>query len=194
MIYFIRVEPAGPVKVVYTATPKGATARLRQLEESMPHRLRLVGLIEGNRPREKAIHHAFFSFRMRGEWFEPHESLLAAIERMMDAAFDWSKQIPRLLKDRSGGELQELYSVSEIVSALGGATAVARLIGGTTQQVHNWRSKPATPAVFYLLLGVELLRAGFTVKQSLLGQRGLGVNERLLSEKDLRRFLGATEA
>lgn len=69
MIYFIRDTSSGHIKVGYTAAKP--LARLSSLQIGTSARLELVGVIDGERADEKALHEALSVYREGGEWFRP---------------------------------------------------------------------------------------------------------------------------
>lgn len=76
MIYFIRAGSHGPVKIGYSLDPN---RRLRDLQTSSASDLRLLAIMAGERTHKRAIHSQFREYRMKGEWFAPHESLMAFV-------------------------------------------------------------------------------------------------------------------
>jgi DNA-binding transcriptional regulator YdaS (Cro superfamily) len=65
--------------------------------------------------------------------------------------------------------MQELQSVSAVIDALGGPSALALRVGLTQQAVSQWRARDSIPADKYLLLQAELKRRGLTAPPSLWG-------------------------
>lgn len=76
MIYFIQVGDDGPVKIGLADDPY---RRLVALQCASPFELRLLGGFEGGRGEELKLHKMFAHARIRGEWFEPTEELLAFV-------------------------------------------------------------------------------------------------------------------
>lgn len=79
MIYFIEASYAKTkfIKIGYSANPK---TRLRNLQSSCPLPLKLLGCRPGNEADEHSLHFQFRRHRVRGEWFRPHQDLLATIQ------------------------------------------------------------------------------------------------------------------
>lgn len=65
MIYFIQAEDA--IKIGFTEA--GVVKRLRSLQQASPVTLKVVGVMDGGRSHESALHALFEHYRLRGEWF-----------------------------------------------------------------------------------------------------------------------------
>jgi len=76
VVYFIQQGESGPIKIGFSKDP---AARLKTLQASSPHPLRLLRTIHGERPREQSIHSKFRRHRLSGEWFAPVPELLEYI-------------------------------------------------------------------------------------------------------------------
>jgi hypothetical protein len=70
-------------------------------------------------------------------------------------------------------QLIHLTTVDEVIDALGGTSAVARLTHRSLPAVSNWRSERRINPRFYALMIRELTRIGFTAEPSLWGQDAL---------------------
>jgi len=91
MIYFIQQGDDGPVKIGYCQNrgKSGIFGRLRTLQVGNPERLYLRGVIpNGGRTTEQALHRAFASDRLTGEWFRPSKALDGLITLTEAAARD----------------------------------------------------------------------------------------------------------
>jgi hypothetical protein len=77
-VYFIRAE-TGQIKIGMAADPK---ARLSNLQTANPVKLELMATCEGGAEREAEYHERFREHHLRGEWFAPHEDILAEIARL----------------------------------------------------------------------------------------------------------------
>lgn len=64
MIYFI--ETQGMVKIGHSVDP---LKRFTMLATGCPSRCTLIGVAEGGRPEEKALHKKFSGLHSHGEWF-----------------------------------------------------------------------------------------------------------------------------
>jgi hypothetical protein len=53
-------------------------ARMEALQTASACKLELIGIIEGGRQRELALHRQFAALHIRGEWFRASDDLLAA--------------------------------------------------------------------------------------------------------------------
>lgn len=56
--------------------------------------------------------------------------------------------------------IRKLSTVDEVIDALGGTAAVARLTGGRMQAVSNWRDRGGFPPRTHLLFSQELKAIG----------------------------------
>lgn len=76
MIYFVQCGEEGPIKIGHSTSPR---YRVRELQNSSPYDLRLLGVLEGDQKREKELHLQFGELRLKNEWFEPAPELLEFI-------------------------------------------------------------------------------------------------------------------
>jgi hypothetical protein len=85
VIYVIQEQPNGPVKIGYTEGDVQdwricVKGRLESLQTGNPRRLAVVAVFDGNMKVERALHAKFWSFRLRGEWFEYVDEVCAFVE------------------------------------------------------------------------------------------------------------------
>lgn len=77
VVYFIQIQPpVGPIKIGITANIK---KRLFQLQTACPYDLKVLSTIPGWKDTELIIHEKFKNYRIRGEWFHPHQDILERI-------------------------------------------------------------------------------------------------------------------
>jgi hypothetical protein len=76
MIYFIQEQPAGAIKIGCAGNPQ---RRLYNLQTGNHRRLRILGVIDGGREHEIALHR-LFKRAGYGEWFRPSPALMAYIK------------------------------------------------------------------------------------------------------------------
>ena len=69
------------------------------------------------------------------------------------------------------GVTSELQTADEVIDALGGTGATARLTGRKAQHVTNWRAAGRLPADTFLILKTELKGRGKTAPPALWGIR-----------------------
>lgn len=70
----------GPIKIGISAAP---ARRLKDLQTAHPYPLKIVCLVKGGGAELEAHYHErFAAHRLHGEWFEPHEEILAEIARL----------------------------------------------------------------------------------------------------------------
>ena len=80
MIYFIKEQGLGAIKIGYTTYPETYKARFITLQISNPHKLSMLGTMPGDLEDEQVLHERFANNHIRGEWFKPSESLLEFIK------------------------------------------------------------------------------------------------------------------
>lgn len=65
-------------------------------------------------------------------------------------------------------DIRELHSAGDVIDALGGSTAVARLTGREgSQAASNWRASNSFPANTFIVLTDALARQGYSAPQAL---------------------------
>ena len=67
-VYAIRCQDTGRVKIGISTAPE---ARFRTLQEACPTFLKLVGVVRGDRQKEREIHQRLIRHHVRMEWFAP---------------------------------------------------------------------------------------------------------------------------
>lgn len=83
-VYFIQADENGPIKIGFTADdPK---RRLSQLQTGNASALKLLGAINGTSSQEKQFHADLSEWRLQGEWFEPHPTVLAKIQDALSSS------------------------------------------------------------------------------------------------------------
>ncbi len=75
-IYFIQGQATRLIKIGHAIN---VAKRLRDLQVTSPDALSLLWDYQAVVRHEKELHRHFAEWRVRGEWFEPHESLLRYI-------------------------------------------------------------------------------------------------------------------
>jgi hypothetical protein len=78
VVYFIRQGDDGPIKI---GVARDAEKRRAMLQTGNPVELHLLRTVPGTARLESLLHQRLAPFRLRGEWFEPIEPLLALIAR-----------------------------------------------------------------------------------------------------------------
>lgn len=76
MIYFIRDEASGHLKIGYAVDP---WRRLSKIQSDTPARVDIVAIEDGGVDREAELHLQFSHARSRGEWFRPADDLVAYV-------------------------------------------------------------------------------------------------------------------
>lgn len=75
-VYFIRAGKDGPIKIGVATDP---AARLRDLQTAHHETLHLERVVDGERCAELWLHEHFSEYRLRGEWFRFHPSMLTIL-------------------------------------------------------------------------------------------------------------------
>lgn len=104
LLYFVRQGVTGPIKIGRTSN---FTSRLRMLQTGCAAPLRVIATFEDAGWQEQIWHRAFAKQRMAGEWFEPTEALLDAIDHFRDH-WDWPRSF-------EGDETEYLLDLIDIV-------------------------------------------------------------------------------
>jgi hypothetical protein len=73
-LYFVQISDDGPIKIGITVNIR---ERLKTLQQACPWPLRIIGLTLEPTLLEATIHEALAEHRMLGEWFAPHDDVLA---------------------------------------------------------------------------------------------------------------------
>lgn len=80
-VYFIQADENGPIKIGFTSDdPK---RRLNQLQTGNASTLKLLGAINGSAAREREFHSQLAEFRLQGEWFEAHPTVVEAVNEAL---------------------------------------------------------------------------------------------------------------
>ena len=80
-----------------------------------------------------------------------------------------------------------LTSAGQVIDALGGTVALARMLSVSAAAVSNYRARNAFPSNSYLALGNALAAQGASAPASLWGMRALGAPARTASPSDTGR-------
>lgn len=75
-VYFVEAVGVGRIKIGVTTN---LSERLRDLSNSSPVRLRLLGVVRGDRRFESILHAKFARHRLHGEWFSSAPDILTYI-------------------------------------------------------------------------------------------------------------------
>tara|TARA_Y100000034_G_scaffold136776_1_gene215663 strand:- start:3316 stop:4029 length:714 start_codon:yes stop_codon:yes gene_type:complete len=134
VIYFVRALPDGPIKVGHSSN---VPERLKQLQQSSPQNLAVIKTVEGGFAEERALHEKFNKYRLHGEWFSPHPSLINFIETCPESLIP--PDLPILSVD-------EIDRIEEAVNEIGvetedeevGVATAANLLGVSPQTLRNW--------------------------------------------------------
>lgn len=75
-VYAIQAGTDGPIKLGFSKDPR---RRLKALQTACALPLVMLGVREGTRAFEQELHRRFAPYHATGEWFHPHEAVLAEI-------------------------------------------------------------------------------------------------------------------
>lgn len=73
VVYFIQRESDGAIKIGFSNKIKSRVANLKSTEEE---NLKILGIFEGDREKEKELHERFKDLRKHKEWFAPGSAIL----------------------------------------------------------------------------------------------------------------------
>jgi len=79
VVYFIQGENGGPIKIGLTQDIK---KRLASLQTGYPDNLVVLALLPGDATIESEIHKLFSLYKLRGEWFQPDDKILAIVKNV----------------------------------------------------------------------------------------------------------------
>jgi hypothetical protein len=79
-VYFIQSGTDGPIKIGYTS--HAPEQRRDMLQVGAPETLFQLHATPGERELEQLLHARLSAHRVRGEWFAPHEDVLAVIAKL----------------------------------------------------------------------------------------------------------------
>jgi hypothetical protein len=77
-VYFMQRARSGSIKIGTTTDLPG---RLAAISTSSDEPVSVIGVMRGGRRVEAAIHYRFIDHQCQGEWFSPHEDIVAFIKR-----------------------------------------------------------------------------------------------------------------
>ena len=95
-VYFIQEGDDGPIKIG-VSTIGSVHGRLRSVQRGNPRVLRLRRVVRGGYGLEGTLHKRYAEHRMVGEWFEPHEEVLAVAT---PETFELAAEVERLRSAR----------------------------------------------------------------------------------------------
>jgi hypothetical protein len=115
VIYFIRGETTGNIKIGYTG--RSAESRLRGFQVGCSERLSVLAVMPGDKATERKLHRQFRSLCVHGEWHRPEERLLRFIadprNRVPERLLPYIEDEPELLV-----LLEEVLAMHERAAAL----------------------------------------------------------------------------
>jgi len=138
MIYFIKVGKKGPIKIGYTNTnPKH---RIEAMKTGSPYPLKIIGVLDGGKNREKFLHEQFKDLRMNGEWFQPGIILKDFIKlncrKELDNDQIKSQFRSKWLKDKMNA-IEKNYILKVLRKTYGNKSQAANLLGLSRPTLHS---------------------------------------------------------
>lgn len=76
-VYFIRCTASGLIKIGLSENP---WKRLSKMQSDSPGQLEMLGVVGGDIVTEAELHDRFSASRLRGEWFNPTDDLVAFVQ------------------------------------------------------------------------------------------------------------------
>lgn len=76
IVYFIQTGQYGNIKIGYT---KYLAQRIKTLQTGCAENLQLLGFINGDKGKERALHKQFREYHIKGEWFKLNSELIEYI-------------------------------------------------------------------------------------------------------------------
>jgi hypothetical protein len=138
-IYFIQVQPGGPIKI--GITDGDPSYRMSDLQTGCPWPLDLIGAITGSFGHELALHRRFSTIRMQGEWFQPTSELVATIQEMLAPGFSF----PVITEVQSAS--QEAFA--RIIDLFGRPEDFANAIGIPKSHARIMRGRCSIPLRYW---------------------------------------------
>lgn len=132
-VYMLQAGAFGDIKIGVATDP---LARMRQLQTSMPKKLRLVRVLEGGADDEKVLHRRFAADRLTGEWFRPSVAMLAEDIGLPDLPIPRGKRAPHRDPATARGRWCDLRS--DLFELIGGSIVLAKALGVPPWLVHDY--------------------------------------------------------
>lgn len=116
-VYFIQAGESGNIKI---GISRSVISRLRKMQTDMPEKLRLHLVIAGDLTTERNLHAELKDFRVHGEWFAPHPSVLKKIDDLKSLAVELPKTTGRIPKTQIEKSLRGFgFTSNSAAAALG---------------------------------------------------------------------------
>lgn len=122
-VYMLQAGAFGDTKIGVAIDP---LARMKQLQTSMPKKLRLVRVLEGGHAEERALHERFSADRLSGEWFRLSATAQASDLGLRDLPIPQSKRTR--LNDMATAEGRWRQLQEDLVEIIGGEEILARAL------------------------------------------------------------------
>ncbi len=120
-VYFIKADQEGSLVKIGMTT--NLTLRLKTLQVYEKERLKVLGMIDGDRATEIFMHGVFAQYREAGEWFRYEGDLKRYLEAKTDEERTFTLTLPAL--EPSSGPARAARSYEERMQELGEKTAAA---------------------------------------------------------------------
>jgi len=155
VIYFIRSGDSGPIKI---GLSNDVRQRARDLQTAHGVQLQVLGVMEGGRAEEKALHQQFAHARGVGEWFWPTPELLELIQSK-------AAPLPPPAEPPKHFEVEVRQTFHRLIRESGWtADEIARAAGSTKRAAMMWldgKTLPQLPHAIALARQIPSLKAQF---------------------------------
>jgi hypothetical protein len=141
VVYFI--SPAGEYGPVKIGCTKNIKKRLTTLSRCSSKKLEVLAAAQGSFDDERRLHMQFNTHRSHGEWFHRNEDIDRMIAFVSKTGIlpDYAEpSIPAPDQTDVVFMAFRKTNASTIIDALGGTTAVSRLLNAPVSTVHSWRT------------------------------------------------------
>lgn len=168
MIYFAATND-GRVKI--GVTDRDPALRLKELSESLPRPLDLLGVVEGDHRFERAIHSHLAEYRIVGEWFQDCESVRRSVRNLVLGGHAAIRFVPTLSKHHRepkarrepqvyGPDLDLFVRGARLVFGEDAADELAQIGEVSVEVAELWLDGKTVPplAVRYALVAVMATR------------------------------------
>ena len=147
-VYMLQAGGFGSVKIGTSADP---LARKRQLQTSMPQKLRIVRVLEGGKDEETALHERFADQRKNGEWFDPTDAMLTGDLGLKDLPIPHPKRGRGRYHNPATAYGRWRLLQDDLFESIGGALVLAKALGVPPWVIEPWDCNPYHLSALVLL-------------------------------------------
>lgn len=137
-VYFIRAGMSGPVKI---GVADDVSERVAALQTAHYERLTIIRTVAGGPETERAFHDRYSRQRIRGEWFQYSDDMLAAApEPMAHVVPPRDEANPLLAEDRA--------TLAAIRARFPSRAAMAEAFGAELEAMRKWSRRGGIPTKY----------------------------------------------